>query len=136
MPDQEKNPAAIRLNVASIVREEHQLRAKEREEEQILKDLEVNLRDSTEFKLWKQRNQELERVQELEYLQKSAFFKDFRGFLNNFIDNYRENRDGAGARGCDQSRAAEKLRKQAISERDEGNRTYFLRVLRILCFFF
>lgn len=71
MPNFEENQAGIRLNVASIVKEEYKLRAKENEEQKIIKDLEINLRDSSEFKQWKQKNQELERIQELEYLQRS-----------------------------------------------------------------
>lgn len=65
------------MNVAHIVREEHKLKSKEEEKEKILKDLEVNLRDSTEFNHWQKKNKEKERIEELEYQQRSIFYWDY-----------------------------------------------------------
>lgn len=72
IPNFEEKNAGIRLNVAHIIREEHKLKAKEEEKEKIMKDLEINLRDSNEFKEWKKKNQEKERIEELEHQQKST----------------------------------------------------------------
>jgi len=36
-----------------------------------MKDLEINLRDSNEFKQWQKKNREKERIEELEHQQKS-----------------------------------------------------------------
>lgn len=71
VPEFNSEDAKIRFNVAAIVKEEHKLRAKEREEAERIKNLEINMRDSTEFENWKRKNEEREKIEELEYLQKS-----------------------------------------------------------------
>lgn len=71
MPAFEEKPAAVRLNVAHVIREEHQLRAQEFEKAKAVRDLEVNLRDSSEFEQWQRHNKEQARLEELERQQRS-----------------------------------------------------------------
>jgi hypothetical protein len=59
------------------MREEHKLRAKEKEEAEKLKNLEINMRDSSEFDDWKRKNEELQKIEELEHMQKSNYFMLF-----------------------------------------------------------
>lgn len=45
----------VKLNVAAILREEKKLNEKIQEEEQRMKNLEMNMRDETEFENWRKR---------------------------------------------------------------------------------
>jgi hypothetical protein len=52
MPDFERREAAVKLNQAAVLREGHQLKRQEEQEQKILKDFEMNLRDEKEFERW------------------------------------------------------------------------------------
>ncbi len=47
------NDVDIKLNVAAILREEKKLKEKIDEEERRVKDLEMNMRDESEYETWK-----------------------------------------------------------------------------------
>ena len=46
----------MKLNSAAIIREEHLIDKKEKKEAKILKDLEMNLRDDSEYNRWIESN--------------------------------------------------------------------------------
>ena len=60
MPNFDKKPAAVKLNTAAIIREEALLQQKEKKEEQVLKDYEMNLWDDTEYNRWVEENRKTE----------------------------------------------------------------------------
>ena len=61
------------------------------------------MRDSTEFKNWQNENKQLDRVRELEYVQKSNLY--LFEYVSLPPPSNRENRDGAFAGGRHQSHA-------------------------------
>ena len=65
----------IRLNVAAILKEHKKLEKKKLEEEKIIKDLEINMRDSTEFENWRDNEKKIEEVQIFENQQRSLMKK-------------------------------------------------------------
>ena len=52
VPNFQSNPAKIRLNVSSILREESLLRKQQAKDVSLLKNYEMELRDPTEFYIW------------------------------------------------------------------------------------
>ena len=70
IPDFNKNQVEIKPNAAAIIREGHLLTKKKAEEEQILKDFEMNMRDASEFERWSKEMGEKEEVERLEHMQK------------------------------------------------------------------
>jgi hypothetical protein len=57
------------------LKEHKKLEKKKIEEEKIIKDLEINMRDSTEFENWRDAEKKIEEVQNLENQQKSKKIK-------------------------------------------------------------
>ncbi|CAI2385508.1 unnamed protein product [Moneuplotes crassus] len=70
LPDFNKNEPEIKPTAAAILREGHQLTKKRQEEEKILKDFEMNMRDASEFDRWSKEMAEKEEVERLEHMQK------------------------------------------------------------------
>ena len=70
MPDFEKKEAVIKLNTVAVLREGHYIKKKQEEEEKLLKDFEMNLRDEKEFERWKREMNEKEDIERLEHIQK------------------------------------------------------------------
>lgn len=60
----------VKLNVAAILREEKKLNEKIQEEERRMKDLEMNMRDESEYEAWKKDQREKDRYEELETQQR------------------------------------------------------------------
>lgn len=60
----------MKLNVAAILREEKKLNEKIQEEEQRMRNLEVNMRDESEFEQWKKDMKEKDKYDELELQQR------------------------------------------------------------------
>lgn len=56
--------------MAAVLREEKKLREREEQEKKRLKDLEENLRDSTEFDNWKNEQKEKEKIERMEHMQR------------------------------------------------------------------
>lgn len=53
----------MKLNVAAILREEKKLNEKIQEEERRMKDLEMNMRDESEYENWKKEQKEKDRYE-------------------------------------------------------------------------
>lgn len=60
----------VKLNVAAILREEKKLNEKIQEEERRMKDLEMNMRDESEYENWKKEQKEKDRYDEMENQQR------------------------------------------------------------------
>ena len=70
MPNFEKHNAPVKLNAASVMREGLAIKKFQAEEARILKELEMNHRDSTDFDRWKREMMEKDEVERLEHIQK------------------------------------------------------------------
>lgn len=70
MPDFNKQQAVVKLNTAAIKKEGYQIKKKEQEEQKMLKDFEMNLRDEREFERWKQEMDEKQEIEHMEHIQK------------------------------------------------------------------
>lgn len=70
LPDFSKNEVEIKPTAAAILREGHLLTKKQQEEEKVLKDFEMNMRDESEFNRWSKEMGEKEEVERLEHMQK------------------------------------------------------------------
>jgi hypothetical protein len=68
MPDFDKKEAVVKLNSAAVIREGYLLKKKEEQEEKVLKDYEMNLRDEKEFERWRREMEEKEEVERLEHI--------------------------------------------------------------------
>lgn len=60
----------VKLNVAAILREEKKLNEKIQEEEMRMKNLEINMRDETEFENWKKEMKEKDNYEAMEAQQR------------------------------------------------------------------
>lgn len=56
----------VKLNVAAILREEKKLKQKIDEEERRMKDLEMNMRDQSEYQTWQKEMKEKDKYDEME----------------------------------------------------------------------
>ena len=65
VPDFEKEPAKVRLNVASILREDYLFRKQQAKDVALLKNYEEELRDSTEYYIWKSDMEERDQLVKL-----------------------------------------------------------------------
>ena len=65
MPEYREN-GSVRMTYGQILREEKKIKEKQKEEEEVLKNLEINMRDSSEFNNWKREQDHLEELQRLE----------------------------------------------------------------------
>lgn len=68
MPNFEKYNAPVKLNAASVMREGLAIKKFQAEEARILKELEMNHRDATEFERWKREMTEKDEVERLEHI--------------------------------------------------------------------
>ena len=64
------NDIDVKLNVAAILREEKKLNEKIEEEELKMKNLEMNMRDETQFEEWKKNMKEKDEFEKLEQQQR------------------------------------------------------------------
>lgn len=60
MPDFDKHKGNVRMNINQILREEQILEKERKSTELHLKNLEINMRDSSEFNNWKKQVEQLE----------------------------------------------------------------------------
>lgn len=65
MPEYREN-GSVRMTYGQILREEKKIKEKQKEEEEVIKNLEVNMRDSSEFNNWRREQDHLEELQRLE----------------------------------------------------------------------
>jgi hypothetical protein len=70
MPNFEKIEAPVKINTAAILREANLLSKKQFEEEKIMKDLEMNMRDASEYERWAREMGEKEDIERMEHLQR------------------------------------------------------------------
>lgn len=70
LPDFSKVEAPVKLTSAAVLREGHLLKIKEEQEAKLLKEIEVNMRDGTEFERWRREMDEKEEIERLEHIQK------------------------------------------------------------------
>jgi hypothetical protein len=70
MPDFHKKEAVVKLTTAHILREGHHLKVREAEEQKVLKEYEMNLRDDEEFNRWKSEMNEKDDIERLEHITK------------------------------------------------------------------
>jgi hypothetical protein len=61
----------IKLNAATILKEEAIIKQMKKKEEDYLKQIEMNLRDSAEFERWKKEQEEKEKIAQLEEQERS-----------------------------------------------------------------
>ena len=60
----------VKLNVAAILREEKKLNEKIQEEEKRMKDLQMNMRDESEYENWKKEQKEKDKYDQMETQQR------------------------------------------------------------------
>lgn len=65
MPEYNEN-GAVRMTYGQILREEKKIKEKQKIEEEVIKDLEWNMRDSSEFNNWRREQDHLEELNRLE----------------------------------------------------------------------
>lgn len=70
MPDFKKHDAPVKLNAAAVMREAQAIKKQQEEEQKIIKEIEMNHRDATEFNRWKSEMDEKDEVERLEHIQK------------------------------------------------------------------
>jgi hypothetical protein len=70
MPNFDKVDAPVKFNTAAILREGHQITKKQKEEQKVMKDFEMNMRDESEFNRWSKEMEEKEDIERLEHMQK------------------------------------------------------------------
>jgi hypothetical protein len=68
MPDFSKNKAEVKLTAAALKREKHLIDKEEAEEAKRLADMEMGLKDSSEFNRWQREMERKEDIEEIEYL--------------------------------------------------------------------
>jgi len=67
MPAYDHTGDEIKLNVATILKEEVIIKRSRQEEEDYVKQVEMNMRDSSEFENWKKREQDKDQIAQLEH---------------------------------------------------------------------
>ena len=70
VPDYDKYESHIPMNAAAIIREEVLVQKQIDEEKRIMKELEVNMRDSSEFKKWQKRERKKDEINRLTHIHK------------------------------------------------------------------
>lgn len=70
MPKFEEIEAPIKVNTAAILREGHLLKKRQEGEEEIMRDLELNMRDASEFERWKREMNEKDDIERIEHIQR------------------------------------------------------------------
>ena len=70
MPNFDRKPANVKLNVAALKREKHLIDMEEREEKERLEQMAMGLKDASEFNRWKSEMNEKDEIERLEHIQK------------------------------------------------------------------
>lgn len=70
MPDFQKKPAAVKINVAAMKREKNLLEKQEKEEDKKIAEMAMGLKDASEFNRWKREMDAKDEVERLEHIQK------------------------------------------------------------------
>lgn len=70
MPDFSKHQAEVKLNAVALKREKHLIELKEREESKKMADMEMGLKDASEFIRWKRELDKKDDIEKIEYVQK------------------------------------------------------------------
>ena len=70
MPDFTKSKADVKLNVAHLKREKHLIDLEEREEAKKLSDMEMGLKDASEFNRWQREMEQKDDIEKIEHIQK------------------------------------------------------------------
>lgn len=71
MPTFDHSQAEIKMNAATILKEEAIIKRSKQEEEDYLKQIEMNMRDSAEFEKWKKQMQDKDSLEQLELQERS-----------------------------------------------------------------
>lgn len=74
MPAYDHSQADIKMNAATILKEEAVIKRSKQEEEDYIKQIEMNMRDSSEFEKWKKEQEDKETVAKLELQERSKKF--------------------------------------------------------------
>lgn len=70
IPDFTKVEAPVKLTSAAVLREGHALKIKAEQDAKIMRDLEINMRDASEFDRWRREMEQKEDVERLEHIMK------------------------------------------------------------------
>lgn len=70
IPDFTKVEAPVKLTSAAVLREGHALKVKAEQDAKVMRDLEINMRDASEFDRWRREMEEKEDVERLEHIMK------------------------------------------------------------------
>lgn len=70
VPDFEKHKADVKLNVAALKREKNLIDREERENAEMLKQMAMGLKDSSEFVRWQREMNQKDDIEKIEYVQK------------------------------------------------------------------
>lgn len=70
MPNFEKHRAEVKITAAALKREKHQIELEEREESKRLADMEMGLKDASEFIRWQREMEQKDDIEKIEYVQK------------------------------------------------------------------
>ena len=76
MPNFDRKPANVKLNVAALKREKHLIDMEEREEKERLEQMAMGLKDASEFNRWKSEMNEKDEIERLEHIQKKKIEMD------------------------------------------------------------
>jgi hypothetical protein len=68
MPDFEQHEADVRLNIAMLKREKHLIDKDEAATASLVKQMEMGLKDASEFDKWRGEMDEKDRIEQLEYV--------------------------------------------------------------------
>lgn len=71
MPTFDHTQTEIKMNAATILKEEAIIKRSKQEEEDYLKQIEMNMRDSSEFEKWKKQMQDKDSLEKLELQERS-----------------------------------------------------------------
>ena len=70
MPNFEKNQADVKLNLAALKREKHLIDKEERENAEKLAQMEMGLKDASEFTRWQREMEQKDDIEKIEHVQK------------------------------------------------------------------
>jgi len=71
MPTYDHTGEEIKMNIATILKEEVIIKRARQEEEDYVKQVEMNMRDSKEFESWKKKEQDKDQIAQLEHQERS-----------------------------------------------------------------
>lgn len=70
MPDFLTNQADVKLNVAALKREKHLIDKEEKQNADLLAQMEMGLKDASEFYRWQREMEQKDDIEKIEYVQK------------------------------------------------------------------